>query len=151
MSKAHPQTAEGLAAAAQRIAKELQQARDKIARSAANAGDDLAAELRRLQDDLAAIQQTIAGLGKGSPHFPGRGGSIAPARVDSEGDPEEAGSGRSGWRRVARASNHGVDGGRDLDHERRSWRWRRPRGSGVREGGIGGPRPGRVAWHGTQR
>jgi ElaB/YqjD/DUF883 family membrane-anchored ribosome-binding protein len=64
MTTATPHTAEGLAAAAQRIAAELQQARDKIARQATSAGGDLAAELARLQDDLAAIQQTVTGLGK---------------------------------------------------------------------------------------
>jgi ElaB/YqjD/DUF883 family membrane-anchored ribosome-binding protein len=64
MTTANQQSAEGLAAAAARIAAELQRARDDIARSAASAGDDLAAELHRLQDDLAAIQQTVAGFGK---------------------------------------------------------------------------------------
>ncbi len=66
MTTAHSQTAEGLAAAAQRIAAELQQARDTIARQAASSGGDLAAELARLQDDLAAIQETVVGFGKAS-------------------------------------------------------------------------------------
>lgn len=57
-------SADGLAAAAARIADELQRAKDNLSRSASDAGGELAGELRKLQDDLAAIQRTVAGFGQ---------------------------------------------------------------------------------------
>ena len=54
--------ADGLAAAAARIAEELQRAKDNLSRSASDAGGELGGELRKLQEDLAAIQRTVAGF-----------------------------------------------------------------------------------------
>ncbi len=55
--------ADGLSAAAARIAEELQRAKDNLSRSASDAGGELGGEMRKLQDDLAAIQRTLAGFG----------------------------------------------------------------------------------------
>ena len=57
-----PASADGLAAAAARIAEELQRAKDNLSRSASDAGGELGGELRKLQEDLAAIQRTVAGF-----------------------------------------------------------------------------------------
>lgn len=65
MKKAkNPQTVEGVADAATRLADELQRAKDNISRMAGAAGDDLAAQLRELQDSIGSIQETVTGFGR---------------------------------------------------------------------------------------
>jgi ElaB/YqjD/DUF883 family membrane-anchored ribosome-binding protein len=66
MKSAHLETADSMAAAAERIGDELLRAKDKIARSASDTGEDLMVEIRRLQRDLSAIKETIGGFGKSS-------------------------------------------------------------------------------------